>query len=133
MTDEPTTNIFENADLISVYTRAQALEDGTLADLNQWIPVAESGYKYPVACTSAVFSIIERAVENKKFGNDYRGVIWDILWMSRKNQIKSWETGGLFQVKITGADRKSIFTFKIDCGPGDDAAPVLTIMLPDED
>ncbi len=38
-------------DPVSIYTRADALEDGFLVDLNQWIPVHESGYKYPVACT----------------------------------------------------------------------------------
>ena len=41
-------------EMISSYSRKQALEDGVLVDLNQFIPVPESGYKYPVACTIAV-------------------------------------------------------------------------------
>jgi hypothetical protein len=120
-------------DIISEYTRAQAIEDGVLIDLNQWIPVIESGYKYPVACTAGVFSIIRKAVENKYHCNDYNGVIWDILHMSRMYQTKKWTTGALFQVKIKGAEHKQLFTFKIECSGGDNAEPVLTVMLPDED
>jgi len=127
------TDLFTDTNIISTYTRAQALEDGVLVDLNQWIPIHESGYKYPVACTSAVFAIVEKAVENKNPANDYKGVIWDILWMSRKYQKKQWETGAEFQVTIIGAGPRKIHTMKIECGPGDDCFPVMTIMLPDED
>lgn len=125
--------LFTEQDLISVYTRGQAFEDGFLVNLNQWIPVNESGYKYPVACTSAVFAIIERAVENKKYFNDYKGIIWDLLWMSKSNAVRKWETGQLFQVIIRGAGRQSIYTFKIECGPGDEGESVFTISLPNED
>jgi len=125
--------LFTQDDIISVYTRAQALEDGFLVDLNQWIPICESGYTYPVACTSAVFSIIEKAVGNAKYFNDHKGVIWDILWMSKAMPIRQWETGRLFQVKITGAGPKSIYTFKIECTGGDNGDPVMTISLPEED
>lgn len=115
-------------EVISSYSRAQALEDGVLSDLNQWIPVKESGYKYPVSCTSAVFAAIQEAVESRA-GQDYKGVVWDILWMSKKGVTKRWETGALFVVRIGRCTR----TLKIECGPGDDAAPVLTIMFPEED
>jgi hypothetical protein len=120
-------------EVISSYSRKQALEDEVLVDLNQFIPVPESGYKYPVACTAAVWGIIESAVNNKKYGNDYQGVIWDILQMSRNCPTKKWPSGCLFQVVIIGAGPKRIFTFKIECGPGDQGEPVLTIMLPEED
>mgnify|MGYP000574742923 CR=1 FL=1 len=67
--------------IISRYTREQALEDGVLVDLNQYIPVHESGFKFPLACTSSVYGIIEKAVNNEKYCNDYKGVVWDIFWM----------------------------------------------------
>ena len=54
-------------EVISCYGRMQALEDGVLVDLNQLIPIPESGYKYPVACTIAVWKIIESAVNNPKY------------------------------------------------------------------
>ena len=120
-------------EVISCYSRKQALEDGVLVDLNQFIPVLESGYKYPVACTIAVWGIIESAVNNPKYGNDYAGIVWDILHMSRNCPTKKWSTGCLFQVVIIGAGPKKISTFKIECGPGDQGEAFLTIMLPDED
>lgn len=120
-------------EVISSYSRKQALEDGVLVDLNQFIPVGESGYKYPVACTITVWEIIERAVNNPKFGNDYEGIVWDILQMSRNCPTKRWTTGCIFQVVIIGAGPKKIFSFKIECGPGDRGEPVLTVMLPEED
>lgn len=49
-------------EVISCYSRKQALEDGVLVDLIQIIPIPESGYKYPLACTIAVWRIIERMV-----------------------------------------------------------------------
>lgn len=120
-------------DPIYSYTREQALLDGVLVDLNRWIPINESGYKYPVACTSTVFAIIKEAVESGKYTNDYKGVVWDILWMSRAMPIEKWPTGQLFKVAIRGVGKRSIFTLKIECSGGDDGEPVLTIMLPDED
>jgi hypothetical protein len=125
-------------DVIYSYSRKQALDDGILVDLNQYIPVDESGYKYPAACTAAVHSLIQRAVDFKDWCNDYQGVVWDILWMSRAHQIKTWETGALFKVIIVtgehGTDSDAnTHTLKIEVGPGDNAEPALTIMMPDED
>lgn len=115
------------------YTRFQALEDGVLVDLNQYIPVMQSGYRYPIACTAAVFAIIDRACKNKKYHNDYSGVVWDILWMSRISPIQRWNSGRLFQVIINGAGKKTIYNLKLEVSGGDNGEPVLTIMLPNED
>ncbi len=122
-------------EVISRYSRAQALEDGVLVDLNKAgnIPISESGYKYPIACTASVWEIIEVAVSNPKFSNYLSGVIWDIIFMSRAYPVKRWETGQLFKVNIKVFHPKDVFTFKIECGPGDEGEPVLTIMLEDED
>lgn len=133
---------------ISTYSRAQAIEDGTLIDLSSPMLSLESGksnpadvseltrqlYKYPVACTSAVWGIVERAVASKNHCNDIRGVMWDILLMSQKGITqKIDDSQHLFQVIITGAGRKKIHTFRLICGPGDNMEPVITIMLPEED
>ena len=40
------------------------------------------------------------------------------------------ESTKLFRVKIVGAERRSVFDFKMVCGPGE---PVITILLPNED
>ncbi len=123
-------NVFGNA--IFTYTREEAINDGVLIDLNKFIPIKESGYKYPVCCTFAVWAIIDKAVENKKYCNDFEGIIWDILSMSKHGREISPSTN-LFTVFIAGAGNKRNFTFKIICHPGDKSEPVLTILLPDED
>jgi len=120
----PRTGLFEGADVISTYTRAQAIEDGVLVDLSAAAPgVCAQHYKYPIACTASVWAIIERAVKNEKHGNDLNGVVHDLLWMSRTYKRQLDESTVIFRVKITGAGRQSVFNFKMVCGPDDDAAP----------
>ena len=125
-----------NQEIIYAYTRQDAFKDGALVDLNQWISIEESPFRYPVACTSTVFKIIEKAVNNKKYLNDYEGVIWDIMYMAtvpsaRKKALG--ESGWIYNVIITGTGRKKYHDLKILCHPGDNMEPVLTIMLPTED
>jgi hypothetical protein len=117
--------------VIFSYTRAQAIEDGVLVDLSE-MDGAKGAFKYPLACTAAVWAIIDKAVNNPKHCNDLAGVLHDISWMARFGRSLDQSTT-LFQVIIKGAGRKSKFTFKIVCGPGDNAEPTLTIMLPEED
>lgn len=127
------TEIF--GEVVYAYTRKQAIEDGVLVDLMQdkMAEVCRQHYKYPIACTAAVFAIMEKAVENKRHCNDYAGVLHDMLWMSRVMKRDLNESTKLFRVKIKGAGRQSVFDFKMVCDSGDNAEPVITIMLPDED
>ena len=128
-------SFWDEADVIVTYTRRQAIDDGVLVDasVGDLAEVSRQHYKHPVAMTAAVFDLMRRAVEHPRWCNDYKGVWHDILGMSRMNPVQKWETGCLFQVIITGVGRKRKHTLKIECGPGDDAEPVLTVMLPEED
>ena len=90
------TEIF--GEVISSYTRAQALEDGVLVDLSE-MDGAKGHFKYPLACTTAVWVIIEKAVNNRKWHNDLAGVLHDICWMSRFGRSLD-PTTKLFQVII---------------------------------
>lgn len=122
---------FTDDDIVSTYTREQAIEDGVLADLNQWIPVNET--IFPTACTSAVFDILQKAVESKpSWGNDYKGLIWDMVNMARF-QHRGNDTHWFFKMTIHGAGRQSVYTFKAVLDAGDDEKPVITFLLPDED
>ena len=124
------------ADVLYIYTRAQAIEDGTLVDgtVGDLAEVTRQHYKWPVAMTASVFALMEQAVNNKKHCNDFKGVWHDILFMSINHITRRFdETSHLFKVIITGTGRKKIHTLKAVCGPGDDAEPVVTIMLPEED
>ncbi len=120
--------------VIHSYSRAQALEDGVLVDLSAVAAeVCAQHYKHPVACTAAVWAIIDAAVKNRRWANDLNGVVHDLLWMSQQYARRVDDSTRLFQVIIRGAGRRSTFTFKIVCGPADDLSPCLTVLLPDED
>lgn len=126
---------FADWEIISTYTRANAIEDGTLIDITANFPdISHQLYKYPVVCTAAVWAVVEAAVANKRYCNDYQGVIWDLLWMSQRGVVKKLdESQQIFRVIITGAGSKTYHDFKIVCHGGDQGEPVLTIMLPRED
>jgi hypothetical protein len=119
----------------SAYTRRQALADGEQilieGDLAE---MARQLYKYPIFLTGSVHGLIERAVSNERHCNDWKGVLWDILWMSRRMGKDLDEQTRQFTVIITGAGRRKYHTFLIQCGPVDfdDPRPALTVMLPEE-
>ena len=91
-------------EVISTYTRTQAIEYGVLVDANigDLAEVTRQHFKYPVAMTSAVFGLMEKAVNNPQWCNDYRGVWHDILHMSKVAIIRRIDpTQHLFRVIIT--------------------------------
>lgn len=120
---------------IHSYSRADGINDGVLADLMQdeMLSVCRQHYKFPIACTSAVFEVMRKAVENKRHCNDYAGILHDILWMSRCAGRKVDESTVYFRVIITGAGRSKYHNFKLIVGPGDQGEPVITILLQNED
>ena len=123
-------------DVISTYTRQQAIEDGVLIDMMQGElgQVSRLHYKYPIVCSMGVFALIRRAVEHPDCCNDYAGILHDILTMSKSTYAKKLDRSTvLFEVRITGAGRRRVHSLKLTVGPGDDLEPVITIMLPDED
>ncbi len=129
-----TRNPFEDAPIIYRYTRAQAIQDGVLVDLTEW--AKETGFKIPVACTSAVWQdYVEPPAATKELGQSTRGRAHDLLWMLH-NAIRGFAYGDClhFQVIFLQApQRQETVKLKAVCGPGDQGEPVLTIMLPDED
>jgi hypothetical protein len=114
---------------IDAYSRADAIADGTLIDANvgDLAEVTRQHHRYPVAMTAAVFSLMEAAVSSRK-GQDYRGIWHDILHMSRYAAHVRADTYVVFRVYIG----RKLHTLKAVCGPGDDAEPVITVMLEDE-
>lgn len=128
----PVVGVFDEAEVIHSYSRREALEDGFQVDANigDFAEVSRSHFKYPVFMTREVYSLIEKAVASKH-GNDFAGVWHDILYMSKVYYKDIDPSRRLFQVKITGAGRKSIFTMIAEVGPKDidDASPAVTISM----
>ena len=119
-------------EIISSYSRAQAIDDGVLVDLTGLFPSDTRLYKWPVACTAAVWSFIEEVCPQRDTGEliNAGAWVWDLCWMSIKAKTKVLSPSEhLFKCSIG----PKVHTFKTVCGPGDNAEPVITIMLPDED
>lgn len=112
------------------YSRAQAIEDGVLVDLSQADSIRQH-WKHPFACTSAVWDIIETALETP--GQDVSGICHDISTMAKlaiHNPHGARDADQIrFEVFIAGKKH----ALKLHIGPGDTAAPVLTLMFPYED
>lgn len=132
--------MINTGDVIHGCRRAQAIEDGALVDLSgseairkDVADVCRRHYKHPIACTPAVFDLLAAAVRNERYGNDYAGLVHDMMWMSKCAGRKIDESVVAFPVIITGAGRRRHYDFKLVVGAGDRGEPVITIMMPDED
>jgi len=131
---------FTASDIIDSYSRAQAIEDGVLVDVTA--TAREAGIKYPTAITRAAYEkyVAWTAEDNERKGalQDESGRLWDVLSMLRFAALRSG--GGsrldytLYVVPREGPSvTAALVQLKSICGPGDTAAPVLTVMLPEED
>jgi hypothetical protein len=123
---------------IAVYTRRQAIEDGVLVDLMQPETVGlvrEAGFKFPVAMTAGAFAATVAEIgESLPAGQDIQGRLWDVLWMLACAIKTAVSTDRVkFRVSVWNGRRRDEVKLWSLCGPGDDAAPVVTIMLEGED
>ena len=126
-------------EVISTYTRAQALEDGVLVDAG--LMANEVGFKLQVALTSAVWSdcVAWTDSDSRKMPfQDQSGRLYDVLFMAAFAIRTSAESGDrllyeLYRVPRDGysTEAKPV-TLKLIIGPGDQGEPVLTMQLPEE-
>jgi hypothetical protein len=124
--------MFEEFELIHSYSRAQAIEDGTLIDVSD--TAHEAGITYPTAVTRAVWENHVR-VPDGLAGQDERGRLWDILWMLRFAIARSPEGDFLIYTVFVRTDDcpPEAVKLKAVCHPGDEGEPVITVLLPTED
>ena len=127
--------LFEEADLIHVYTRAQAIEDGCLIDVTE--VAKEARFKVPVALTAAVWADCVSWDNNaEKRHQDERGRLWDVLWMAALAGTKSPNDStvpfAILRIPHRGSKARQV-RLVMTIGPGDDGEPVVTIMQPGED
>ena len=126
--------------VISTYTRAQAIEDGVLVDVES--TAQEAGFKWPVALTVGAWADCVAWTEDdsrQQVYQDQSGRLWDVLYMA-SHAIRSSKDSGdrlLFQLYRVPRDGHStdavLVTLKLIVGPGDTGEPVVTILLPQED
>jgi hypothetical protein len=143
-------------EVISSYSRAQAIEDGVLVDVSE--ALTPCPFKYPVAMSRGAYEATIAA--GGKWENDYNdpqdiltpsgatlklpggqdveGRMHDVFWMlqSAIRGIQRERVDRIcfsVQVDTHGNGRKTRVDLYSVCGPGDTEAPVITIMLQGED
>jgi hypothetical protein len=125
---------FEGAEIISSYSRAQAIEDGQLVDVSEI--AKEAGLRWPTVITAAVWAMIEDIPAGLRGScQDVKGRLWDVLWMAKWAAHNAPDGTDLvpYELKLpTSGTRKVKVTLWLHCGPGDDPEPVLTIMTPED-
>ena len=127
-------NPWADAEVISVYTRAQALEDGVLVDLTDW--AREAGFKIPVAVTRGVWGVLEPSKELEAEGEDVIGRAWDmftILLQAIRGASGGHEVHFAPLFTQEPGRRAEPVEMWAKCGPGDNGEPVITVMLRGED
>jgi hypothetical protein len=125
----------ETCEIISTYTRAQGIADGVLVDVSE--VAREAGIKFPVAMTSSVWAEYV-TVPNGVKCQDEDGRLWDILYMMANAAKRTPGSRLKFQVYVRNHNRqrltnRDLITLQAVVGPGDTAAPVITIMRLNED
>ena len=131
MTEAPrnTPDPWDDAEVISVYSREQALADGVLVDVS---PMArEAGFKVPVATTASLSALLDPSPDDAALGQSFEGRLWDVLMVLRAN-ARAGDTVH-FDVIVASGGKQQRVTMKAVIGPGDNAEPVITVMLPTED
>ncbi len=125
--------MFENADLIHRYTRADALRDGALIDVSS--TAREAGIRWPVALTAGAWAKCV-AVPAGVVCQDEAGRLWDVVYLLRCAIARSSGSVVRFGVHVRNDNRERtppLVRLKALYGPGDEGEPVITVMLPEED
>ncbi|RCG18251.1 hypothetical protein DQ384_39340 [Sphaerisporangium album] len=120
-----------------MYSRAHALADGELVDVT-----ANSPFRWHTALTRAVWEDCvswSEADSARKRGaalQDERGRLHDVLTMAKLAAAATSGDRATFEVarvpRAGRGTRPRLVTLVLHIGPGDDPAPVITIMQPQE-
>ena len=125
---------FAGFEVLSVYSRADALADGVLVDLSDM--ARQAGFRIPLAVTEAVYrSYLDPSLELANEGQSFQGRVWDLLQVLRfaaavypdRSEIRF----KVLFVLTPGCPPEPV-PLKALCHPGDDGEPVLTVLLPSE-
>ncbi|MDN5892879.1 MAG: hypothetical protein L0H93_02535 [Nocardioides sp.] len=134
--------MFTNSDIISTYTRADALNDCTLIDTGPL--AAEAGFKFPMALTRAAWEdcVAWTIHDGDATGHlqDETGRLWDVLTMARHGirqtgpgqSVTSFPVNRITRNAHAHSDPTQQWLI-LEIHGGDHGEPVMTVMLPGED
>ncbi len=135
--------LWDQATAVSVYTRQDALNDGTLVAAPGEL-AREAGFRVHLAFTATAWADCvawsEQTDAQKPYatGQDETGRLWDVLTMARHAAAHAAGANRVpftvLRVPATGRGlRPRGARLLLHIGPGDDHEPVATITLPGED
>ena len=126
--------------VISVYTRAQAIEDGILVDVSE--TAREAGFRIPVVVTRSVWDRLIALPEGYLGFQDEGGRLWDVLWMARHHALRASDSDRVRMCVLVRDIRKDLrdscrpprrhFPI-VAIGAGDRGEAAITIMFPEDD
>ncbi len=137
-------------ELLSIYLREEAIDDGILVDCTQ-DPFDElnrnAGVKFDVALTRSAFERYVEVPEQFKGSQDIKGRYWDIIFMfalAARKQANRMEllfeficlpngSGSWSNEKRGPSPQERLVQLKAVSSSGDRGEPCLTFMLPSED
>lgn len=119
-------------------TREDALADGDLVDVSHM--AREARFRIPVALTRAAWAEAVEWDDNRAELQDEDGRLWDVLYMAGhaagNAPGKDRVTFRIYRVPNEERGREwndaELIELALHIGPGDEAEPVITIMLPHE-
>lgn len=127
--------LFSDTPVIYAYTRAKALESGSLVDVSDL--ARDAGFSVPVALTAAVWADCVTWDQQREVApQDETGRLWDVLSMARlaaRNQINTDRVTFSVLRIVSGHLRPSLVRLAVLISPGDQGEPVITIMQAEED
>lgn len=139
-TNSETKSLLDDWNVIDVYTRENAIDDGVLVDVSEM--AKEAGFKIPVAMTSALWidcvAWSDEDSKKQEIHQDQDGRLWDVLYMAAM-AAKAAGNSQCVPVRVyrvkrdTRSQGATMVTFKSHVGPGDQGEPVITLMLTNED
>lgn len=152
------TGFWDDAEVIAVYTREQAIEDGVLVPVTDLVPdeplfASQAGFHCHVALTSALANLVMPSNrEQEEYAQSIKGRLWDVLNMGRMYSARARrdDVAGegvnvffpcIFQISgradvttRSGARFTGQRTYKLwfSLAPGDHGEPVVTIGFPED-
>lgn len=124
--------MFTKDDLIHAYTRKQALEDGVLIDASEMAKAA--GFRHPFALTQAAWAECVAVPDEVRGEQDETGRLWDVLNVLAFAAKVAKGPELRFSLNVRNSDdAPALAALKAVCGPDDDGAPCITVMLEGED
>lgn len=121
--------MFDRRYLISSYTRADAIADGQLIEVDNAV-LQEAGICLPATISVALFAALEPTSKEEKIGQSFQGRLWDVLMVFRAFAKDVEDNYMKFSIQMQVEDGMMEQEVVARCGPDDDGNPCLTFMTP---